>query len=57
MVSNEDSCPQVARDWVDLCERQFDPAHRYEVTFGTTLVLGFLMTDGLALDVEFHADQ
>jgi hypothetical protein len=53
VVSNQDSCPQVARDWVDLCEAQFDSAHRYEVAFGTTLVRGFLLSDGVALDVSF----
>ena len=53
VVSEVETCPQVTGDWVDLCEGQFDVAHRYEIAFGTTLVRGFLLRDGLELDLAF----
>lgn len=43
----------VAAAWVERFYRELPVAHHYETAFGTTLVRGFLMDNGLEVDLAF----
>ncbi len=53
VVADAESCEPVAADWVALVYREFPVAHHYENAFGTTLVRGFLLDNGLVVDLAF----
>ena len=46
---------EVAADWVKRMYTDFDVAHHFEVSFGTTLVRGFLLKGGLEVDLSFES--
>lgn len=53
MVAELESSEVVAADWVERFYRELPVAHHYETAFGTTLVRGFLMDNGLEVDLAF----
>jgi hypothetical protein len=48
-----ESTERVASDWVDLVYREWPVVHHYETSFGSSLVRGFLLDNGLVLDFGF----
>lgn len=53
VVSDTESCEMIAEDWKEGCYRSLPVAHHYETAFGTTLVRGFLLDNGLEVDISF----
>lgn len=53
VVADVESSEVVAADWVERFYRELPVAHHYETAFGTTLVRGFLMDNGLEVDLAF----
>lgn len=53
LVADVESCERVAADWVGLIYREWEVAHHYETAFGSTLVRGFLLVNGLVVDLAF----
>ncbi len=53
LVADAADCEQVAADWVAHIYRELPVAHHYETSFGTTLVRGFLLVNGLVVDLAF----
>lgn len=53
VIADVESCEVVAADWVEQIYRNLPVAHHYETAFGTTLVRGFLMENGLEVDLAF----
>lgn len=51
VIADVESSALVAADWVERLYREFPVAHHYETAFGTTLVRGFLLNDGLEVDL------
>lgn len=45
----------VAADWVTRMYAEFELAHHFEVSFGATLVRGFLLTGLLEVDLSFES--
>jgi predicted nucleotidyltransferase len=45
----------VAADWVTRMYAEFEVAHHFEVSFGATLVRGFLLTGLLEVDLSFES--
>ena len=44
---------EVARDWEQIAYREWPVVHHYATGFGTSLVRGFLLEDGLLADLGF----
>lgn len=53
VISAGESTEHVASDWVKLVYGEWPVAHHYETNFGTSLVRGFLLDNGLVLDFGF----
>lgn len=53
VVVDAESCERVAAEWVGLVYGEWPVAHHYENAFGTTLVRGFLLVNGLLVDLAF----
>ena len=53
LVAEAESAEAVAADWVSLMYEEWPVAHHYETTFGTILVRGFLLANGLVADLAF----
>jgi predicted nucleotidyltransferase len=53
VVADGESCESVAAEWVALTYREWPVVHHYETDFGTTLVRGFLLVNGLVIDLAF----
>lgn len=53
VVADGAACERVAAEWVDLLYRELPVAHHYETAFETTLVRGFLLSNGLLADLAF----
>ena len=53
VISAGESTERVASDWVRLAYREWPVAHHYETTFGSSIVRGFLLENGLVLDFGF----
>jgi len=53
IVAEGAACEEVAAEWVERLYRELPVAHHYETAFGTTLVRGFLLSDGLLVDLAF----
>lgn len=53
VVTDDESSELVAAGWVERFYREFPVAHHYETPFGTTLVRGFLLDNGLEVDIAF----
>ncbi|MBA2264228.1 MAG: hypothetical protein H0W10_06180 [Chloroflexi bacterium] len=53
LVTDAELCERVAADWVGLIYRQWEVGHHYETEFGSTLVRGFLLVNGLVVDLAF----
>jgi hypothetical protein len=53
VVPTTEDCERVAADWIARMYRELPVAHHYRVAFGTTIVLGFLLRDGLEVDLSF----
>jgi hypothetical protein len=53
VVADGAACERVAAEWVDLLYRELPVAHHYETAFGTALVRGFLLNNGLLADLGF----
>lgn len=53
IVADGAACEEVAAEWVERLYRELPVAHHYETAFGTTLVRGFLLSNGLLADLAF----
>ena len=53
VVADGAECEEVAAEWVERLYRELPVAHHYETAFGTSLVRGFLLSDGLLADLGF----
>jgi hypothetical protein len=53
VVAAAESAETVAGDWVSLMYEEWPVAHHYETSFGTSLVRGFLLANGLVADLGF----
>lgn len=53
VVADGASCEEVAAEWVERLYRELPVAHHYETAFGTSLVRGFLLDNGLLADLGF----
>ena len=53
VVADADDCEAVADEWVRAMYREFRVAHHYRTRFGTTIVPGFLLANGLGVDLAF----
>jgi hypothetical protein len=53
VVADGAACEEVAAEWVERLYRELPVAHHYETAFGTTLVRGFLLSNGLLADLGF----
>jgi len=53
VVAAGESCERLASDWVALAYKEWPVAHHYETSFGSSLVRGFLLDNGLVLDLAF----
>jgi hypothetical protein len=53
VVADGSACEKVATEWVERLYRELPVAHHYETAFGTTLVRGFLLGNGLLADLAF----
>jgi hypothetical protein len=53
VIGAGESAEQVASDWVRLAYDEWPVVHHYETSFGNSIVRGFLLKDGLVLDLGF----
>ena len=53
VVADGQSAEKVAADWDAISYREWPVAHHYETAFGTTLVRGYLLENGLLADLAF----
>lgn len=53
VVAAGESCERLASDWVALAYKEWPVAHHYETSFGSSLIRGFLLDNGLVLDLAF----
>jgi len=53
VIAAGESAERVASDWVRLVYQEWPVAHHYETSFGTSIVRGFLLDNGLVLDFGF----
>lgn len=53
LVSEGEACERVAGEWVERIGRELGVVHRYETAFGSTLVRGLFLPNGLLLDLAF----
>lgn len=53
VVADAEDCERVAVDWIARIYRELPVAHHYRTAFGTTVVLGFLLQNGLEVDLAF----
>ena len=53
VITDGDDVAAVTADWEALAYREWPVVHHYATEFGTTRVRGFLLRDGLLLDLGF----
>ena len=53
LVADAQDCERVADDWIARLYRELPVAHHYRTAFGTTIVPGFLLNNGLEVDLAF----
>jgi len=53
VIADDASCDEVARDWETIAYREWPVAHHYATAFGSSLVRGFLLENGLLADLGF----
>jgi hypothetical protein len=53
VVSDAEACESVAEDWIRRMYQELPVAHHYRTAFGTTIVPGFLLMNGLEIDLSF----
>jgi hypothetical protein len=53
VIGGGESTERVASDWVKLVYGEWPVVHHYETNFGSSLVRGFLLDNGLVLDFGF----
>ena len=53
LVADAQNCERVADDWIARLYRELPVAHHYRTAFGTTIVPGFLLNNGLEVDLGF----
>ena len=53
IVAEGQQAVEVARDWDALAYREWSVVHHYATEFGSTLVRGFLLRNGLLADLAF----
>ena len=53
VVAAGEDADAVTRDWEEAVYREWPVAHHYATEFGSTRVRGFLLRDGLLLDLAF----
>jgi predicted nucleotidyltransferase len=53
VVSDGYDCESVAEDWIQRMYRELPVAHHYRTAFGPTIVPGFLLRNGLEIDLSF----
>ena len=53
VVGEGEDCEAVAGDWIERMYRELPVAHHYRTAFGTTVVPGFLLENGLEVDLAF----
>lgn len=53
VIASGADCGEVAADWEAMAYREWPVAHHYATEFGSTLVRGFLLRNGLLADLAF----
>lgn len=53
IVADGESSERLATEWEKLAYREWPVVHHYATTFGTTIVRGFLLRNGLLADLAF----
>jgi hypothetical protein len=53
VIADAASCDDVARDWETIAYREWPVVHHYATAFGSSLVRGFLLENGLLADLGF----
>jgi predicted nucleotidyltransferase len=53
VIAADADCGEVAADWEAMAYREWPVAHHYATEFGSTLVRGFLLRNGLLADLAF----
>ena len=53
VVADGQAAEVVAEDWLERIRDEFGAAHHYRVEFGSTIVTGFLLPNGLEIDLSF----
>jgi predicted nucleotidyltransferase len=53
VIASDAECEEVAADWEAMAYREWPVAHHYATEFGSTLVRGFLLRNGLLADMAF----
>jgi predicted nucleotidyltransferase len=53
IIGDGAECGEVAADWETMAYREWPVVHHYATEFGTTLVRGFLLRNGLLADLGF----
>jgi hypothetical protein len=53
LVADAQDCERVADEWIARVYRELPVAHHYRTSFGPTIVPGFLLDNGLEVDLAF----
>ena len=53
LITGGVACEEVAADWEAMAYREWPVAHHYVTEFGSTLVRGFILRNGLLADLAF----
>jgi hypothetical protein len=53
LVADAQDCEGVSDDWIARLYRELPVAHHYRTAFGATIVPGFLLENGLEVDLAF----
>jgi predicted nucleotidyltransferase len=53
IVADAEDCEAVAGEWIERLYQELPVAHHYRTAFGTTVVPGFLLDNGLEVDLAF----
>jgi Nucleotidyltransferase domain len=53
VIADAEDCEAVAGDWIERMYQELPVAHHYRTAFGTTVVPGFLLDNGLEVDLAF----
>jgi hypothetical protein len=53
LIANGVNCDEMAAEWDEIAYREWPVAHHYATRFGSTLVRGYLLSNGLLADLAF----